>query len=103
MTRLSVFDIERIASLLTEVYGTSVAIDKMALGYALLVRGGDEESCQIAAHTLAAKMEEEKEERFPWIQAREDQIKVREERILAIILAGFNGAEHPHFSEDWEA
>jgi hypothetical protein len=95
MSGLSVFDIKRIVSLLTEVYGTSVRIDKMALGYALLVRGGDEESCQIAANALAAKMEEEKEASFPWIMVREDQI-------LAIILAGFNGAEHPHFSEDWE-
>jgi len=95
MTRLSVFDIERIVSLLTEVYGTSLVIDQMALGYALLVRGGDEEACQIAAHALAAKMEEEKEESFPWIT-------VREERILAVILAGLNGAEYPHFSEDWE-
>jgi hypothetical protein len=96
MSRLSVFDIKRIIGLLSEVYGTSVAIDKMALGYIILVRGGDEEACQIAANALAAKMEEEKEASFPWITVREDQI-------LAIILAGFNGAEYPHFSEDWEA
>ena len=95
MSRLSVFDIERIVSLLAEVYGTSLRIDQMGLGYIILVRHGDEESCQIAARALAAKMEEEKEARFPWITVRED-------RILAVIMAGFNGAEYPHFGEDSE-
>ena len=95
MTRLSVFDIERIISLLAEVYGTSLRIDQMALGYIVLVRHGDEESCQIAARALAAKMEEEKEARFPWITVRED-------RIHTVIMAGFNGAEYPHFGEDSE-
>ena len=32
MSRLSVFDIERIVSLLAEVYGTSLRIDQRGLG-----------------------------------------------------------------------